>query len=227
LSDTVTDTTYNADVFDVDLFDTPVSTITTLHTNGKKVICYFSAGSYENWRRDQAEFLPSDKGNPLDGWPGEWWLNTSSPNVRNIMTNRIILAATNSCDGVDPDNVDGYDNDNGLNLTTASAIDYMTFLSTQAHSRGLAIGLKNAAEIVSSVLPNVEWQINEQCLQYDECDSFQPFIDAGKPVFHIEYPSDAPDVSPGVKAENCGAVSASGFSTVLKTTDLDAWIDPC
>jgi hypothetical protein len=143
------------------------------------------------------------------------------------MTNRTILAAASGCDGVDPDNVDGYDNDNGLGLTTDTAIDYMTFLANEAHSRGLAIGLKNAGEIVSSVLPNVEWQVNEQCLQYDECDIFQPFIDAGKLVFHIEYPSDAPDVSPGVKAENCGAVSSSGFSTVLKTTDLDAWIDPC
>jgi len=143
------------------------------------------------------------------------------------MTDRIILAASNGCDGIDPDNVDGYDNDNGLGLTTASAIDYMTFLADEAHSRGLAIGLKNAAEIVGSVLPHVEWQVNEGCLQYQECDSFQPFIDAGKPVFHIEYPSDAPDVSPGTKVENCGAVSASGFSTVLKTTDLNAWIDPC
>jgi hypothetical protein len=48
LSDTITDTTYNADVFDVNLFDIPVSIISTLHTNGKKVICYFSAGGYEN-----------------------------------------------------------------------------------------------------------------------------------------------------------------------------------
>jgi hypothetical protein len=220
LSDTITDTTYNADVFDVNLFDIPVSIISTLHTNGKKVICYFSAGGYENWRPDQSEFLPSDKGNPLDGWPGEWWLNTSSSHVRSTMTNRIILAVTNVCDGVDPDNIDGYDNDND------TAIDYITFLANEAHSRDLAIGLKNAAEIVSSVLSNVEWQVNEPCLQYDECDVFQPFIDAGKPVFHIEYPSDAPDVSPGVKAENCGAVSVSGLSTVLKTTNLDAWIDP-
>jgi hypothetical protein len=143
------------------------------------------------------------------------------------MTNRIILAATNGCDGVDPDNIDGYDNGNGLGLTTDTAIDYITFLANEAHSRDLAVGLKNAAEIVSSVWSNVEWQVNEQCLQYDECDVFQPFIDARKPVFHIEYPSDAPDVSPGVKAENCGAVSASGFSTVLKATNLDAWIDPC
>ena len=82
------------------------------------------------------------------------------------MTNRIVLAVTNGCDGVDLDNIDGYVNNNGLGLTNDTAIDYMTFLADQAHSRGLAIGPKNAAEIVASVLPHVEWQVNEECLQY-------------------------------------------------------------
>lgn len=31
------------------------------------VLC-FSAGSYEDWRSDQASFPAVVKGNPLDGW---------------------------------------------------------------------------------------------------------------------------------------------------------------
>ena len=163
----------------------------------------------------------------MDGWAGEWWINTNSANIRSIMTARIELAASKGCDGVDPDNVDGYDNDTGLDLTQADAIDYLTFLADAAHSRGLSIGLKNAGDIVGATLSIMEWQINEQCIQYDECDLFTPFLDAGKPVFHIEYPSDAPDVSSSVKAANCDVASANGFSSVLKTGDLDAWIDTC
>jgi len=220
----VSDPTYAADVFDIDLFDNDAATISTLHSNGKKVICYFSAGSFEDWRPDAGSFQASDKGAALDGWAGEWWLNTNSANVRNIMTSRIELAKTKGCDGVDPDNVDGYANTNGISLTEDSAVDYMTFLADAAHSRGMSIGLKNAAGLVEKLLPIMEFHVNEQCVQYGECQKFQPFIDAGKPVFHIEYPDGAPNVAADVKAKDCGV---TGFSSVMKKINLDSWIDSC
>jgi hypothetical protein len=143
------------------------------------------------------------------------------------MTARIELAKSKGCDGVDPDNVDGYDNDSGLSLTQSDAIDYLTFLAAQAHSRGLSIGLKNAGGLVDATLPIMEWQVNEQCLEYDECVQFQPFIDAGKPVFHIEYPSDAPAVSATAMEAKCDGAATSGFSTILKKLGLDAWAYTC
>jgi hypothetical protein len=75
---------------------------------GKKVICYFSAGSYESWRSDAKDFSNGDLGNNLDDWPGEKWLKLSSENVRGIMKKRVALAREKRCDAVDPDNVDGY-----------------------------------------------------------------------------------------------------------------------
>lgn len=101
-------TSPNVSIFDIDLFDTPTDTIKQLHALGKKVICYFSAGSYEDWRPDAKDFKPEDLGKQLDDWPGEKWLKLSSPNVRNIMKQRIDLAREKGCDGIDPDNVDGY-----------------------------------------------------------------------------------------------------------------------
>ena len=98
----------DVDVYDIDLFTNPQSTIDTLHRFGKKVICYFSAGSYENGRPDSGEFKDSDKGKVLSGWPGERWLNLNSNNVRNIMTKRVELASKKKCDAIDPDNVDAY-----------------------------------------------------------------------------------------------------------------------
>jgi hypothetical protein len=98
----------SVDIYDIDLFDTPQNGIAQLHKLGKKVICYFSAGSYEPDRPDSAQFSASDKGNALDGWPDEYWLDINSANVRSIMAARLQLAATKGCDGVDPDNVDGY-----------------------------------------------------------------------------------------------------------------------
>jgi hypothetical protein len=39
----------DAPIYDIDLFYHPKSTIDWLHSQGKKVICYFSAGSAEDW----------------------------------------------------------------------------------------------------------------------------------------------------------------------------------
>jgi hypothetical protein len=105
VSDSVTP---DVDIFDVDLFDTSSSTIAQLHKLGKKVICYFSAGSYESWRSDAKDFKDGDLGHNLDDWPGEKWLRLGSQNVRDIMKKRIGMAKQKGCDGVDPDNVDGY-----------------------------------------------------------------------------------------------------------------------
>lgn len=218
------DTSANVPVYDIDLFTNPASTMTSLHAQNRGVICYFSAGSYEDFRPDSSKFKKSDYANALDGWPGEYWLNTNSSNVRSIMTSRLDLAVSKGCDGVDPDNVDGYDNDSGFSLTPADAENYMSFLASEAHSRGLAIGLKNAGKIVNATLDMMQWQVNEQCVQYQECDLFRPFLDAGKPVFHIEYPDETPRVS---TASICGDGEAQGFSTVLKHMNLDDWVEFC
>ncbi|EPE24260.1 (Trans)glycosidase [Glarea lozoyensis ATCC 20868] len=179
------------DVYDVDLNTTSKAQITTLQANGKKVICYFSAGSWEKYRPDQSLSDPRDIGNKIakgetsqDGyWPGEKWLNIRSPGVLGIMFSRIQQAADKGCDAVDPDNVDGYGidqsgpNDNGFNpktgfnITQADCIVYLTRLATEAHSRGLAIGLKNAIEIVPQIEPLVDFAVNEQCVQYKECST--------------------------------------------------------
>ncbi|KAI9742862.1 MAG: hypothetical protein M1818_003591 [Claussenomyces sp. TS43310] len=227
LSNAVNNTSFDAQVYDIDLFDNTADMISELQHLGRKVICYFSAGSYEDFRPDSAAFKKSDYANALDGWPGEYWLNTNSSNVRSIMLARIDLAKTKGCDGVDPDNVDGYENDTGLDLTHTTAVDYLSFLASEAHSRNMSIGLKNSGAIVNQTLGMMEWEVNEQCVQYQECADFQPFIAAGKAVFHIEYPKSAPSVSAADKSQDCNGQSAGGFSTILKDMNLDDWMATC
>ncbi len=221
-------TSVNVSVYDIDLFDTPSTTISLLKSQNRRVICYFSAGSFENWRPEAAQFLPSDKGGAMKNWPGERWLNTNSTNVRNIMSARLALAKSKGCDGVDPDNIDAYDNkENGLGLTTNDSVNYLTFLAIGAHSLNMSIGLKNGGAIVPAVLDMMQWEVNEQCVQFDECDLFRPFIDNNKPVFHIEYPEQAPNITGDTKSTICDDKSADGFSTLLKEMDLDNWVDYC
>lgn len=101
------------EIFDIDLFDNTDdgeddSAIKLLHELGKKVICYFSAGTFEPERPDSEEFPDEDLGGSLPEWKDEKWLRLGSPKIRSIMANRIALAAKLGCDAVDPDNVDGF-----------------------------------------------------------------------------------------------------------------------
>ncbi|PIE43430.1 MAG: endo alpha-1,4 polygalactosaminidase [Gammaproteobacteria bacterium] len=178
---------YQVDMYDIDLFDTRIETIASLQNAGIRVICYFSAGSWEGWRGDATRFDKQDIGKTLDGWPDERWLNITSGSVREIMLARLDLARQKGCDGVEPDNVTAYKGNSGFALTAQEQLDYNRFLAKSAHKRGLAIGLKNDLGQVIDLVDHFDFAVNEQCHQYNECDLLQPFIDAGKPVFNAEY----------------------------------------
>lgn len=49
-------TSVDAPIYDIDLFDNNKTVISDLQKMGRKVICYFSAGSFENWRDDAGDF---------------------------------------------------------------------------------------------------------------------------------------------------------------------------
>ena len=181
-------TIYNVDIYDVDMEDTSVSQITALKAAGRYVVCYYSAGSYEPWRSDEAKFQESELGNPLDPPFGqERWLDVRSVNVRQIMRARMKQAKAKGCQAVEPDNVDGYTNNPGFPLTGDDQLLYNRHLATQAHALGLAIALKNDLDQVESLVASFDFAINEQCHQYNECETLQPFLDAEKPVLNAEY----------------------------------------
>lgn len=222
----VLDTSVNVDMYDVDLFDTSSASIAQLQASGRKVICYFSAGSRENWRPDANLFPPGAIGNPLAGWQGETWLDVRDPTVRLIMEARIELAYQKGCDGVEPDNVDGYQNNTGFGLTMADQTDYDRFLATEAHARGLSVGLKNALGLVNTLHADFDWALNEECLAYNECNRLQPFLNDGKAVFHTEYVNSRAQ-GPAKAQQVCADPRRAGFSTLIKTWDLDAWVIAC
>jgi hypothetical protein len=92
-------------IFDLDLWETSTETVTALHNKGKKVICYFSAGTSEDWRPDFKQFKESDMGAKLPMWKGERWLDVRQRTVWTVMQKRIELASKRGCDAIDPDNV--------------------------------------------------------------------------------------------------------------------------
>lgn len=220
LSDLPVDQSYDVDMYDIDLFDNEASVVASLHAEGRKVICYMSAGSWEEWRPDADQFPEEVLGKPLAGWPGERWLDIRQIDILGpIMTARMDLCKEKGFEGLEPDNIDGYVNDTGFPLTYQDQLTYNIFLANEAHARGLSIGLKNDLDQVNDLLPYFDWALNEQCFQFKECNKLMPFIQAGKAVFQVEYylPLRA----------FCPKANRMNFNSMKKHLDLDAWRKPC
>ena len=215
------DTSVRATVYDVDLVGTSTATITALKAAGHKVVCYFSAGSAENWRPDYAQFAAADMGNALDGWAGERWLDTRSGNVRAVMAARLALARSKACDGVEPDNVDGYANPTGFPLTADDQLDYDRYLAAGAHAQGLAVALKNDVGQLSALQPSFDFAVNEQCHEYSECDGYAVFTAQDKPVFNAEYESSYVNNTNGARDALCVAAKAADLRTLVLPLALD------
>lgn len=213
-------TSYSVALYDVDLFDTRNTTIQNLQQSGIKVVCYFSAGSYEDYRDDRELFLPNTLGNTLDGWDNERWLDIRSANVHSIMKKRLDIAKNKGCDGVEPDNMDGYTNNSGFNLTSQDQLAYNRFIANEAHKRGLAVGLKNDLDQISELVEYFDFAVNEQCFEYNECDALLPFINQGKPVLTAEY-LDKYVNNPNERAAICQESRDNLFSTLILPLDLN------
>jgi hypothetical protein len=212
-------TTRAASVYDIDLEDSSTSLIASLKQSGHTVICYFSAGTYEDWRSDAGQF-PSSALGKTNGWPGEKWLDIRNSQVRQIMLNRMNTAVSKGCDGLEPDNVDGFQNGSGFPLTAQDEINYLNFLADNAHSRGMIIALKNATDLVTSVVAKFDFAVVEECFKYNECSAYSPFIKANKAVLNAEYTS--------ISSATCTKAKSLQFSTVFFNLDLNGKVfNPC
>ncbi len=180
----------DATVMEVDLFDTPASTLRKIKNSGRQVLCYFSAGSWEAWRPDADHFPRALLGKPYAGWPQERWLDIRHPALRPLIAARLDLARRKGCDGVDPDNVNGFENPTGFALTLAGQLRFNRWLAREAHRRGLLIVLKNTGALAGQLVRDFDAVVSESCLAYDECHLFEPFVRAGKPVWVLVYPAE-------------------------------------
>ena len=205
------DLSVDAEVYDVDGEETSAEQVAELHRRGRRAVCYVNAGAFEEWRPDAGRFPDDVLGEPLDGWPGERWLDVRRTDVLlPLLGERLDRCRDKGFDGVEFDNVDGWANESGFPLTADDQLRFNTALAGLAHERGLAAGLKNDVEQVAELEPLFDFAVNEECLRYDECGAYAAFTAAGKAVFHVEYEP--------LEAESCAAVA--GLSTIVKTADL-------
>lgn len=214
------DQTVDAQVFNIDLFDNDAGVVASLHAGGKRVMCYFSAGSWEDWRPDAGNFPDAVKGQNLADWPGERWLDIRNLSVLEpLMEARMDMCRQKGFDAIDPDNIDAYTHNTGFPLTYQDQIQFNTFLANAAHARGMSIGLKNDVDQIADLVSLFDWQLNEQCFEFNECEKLLPFIQSGKPVFNVEYNL--------ATTQFCPQANSMNFNSIRKNLALDVYREAC
>ena len=214
------DLSVRSHVYDVDGLDTGRRAVTRLHRRGRRAVCYLNAGAWERWRSDAGRYPPEVLGRPLEGWPGERWLDIRRTDVIGPRIRaRMRVCARKGFDAVDPDNVDGYANRTGFPLRAADQLRFNRFIAAEAHRLGLAVGLKNDADQARKLVRHFDFAVVEQCFRYRECSAYAPFVRAGKPVFAVEY--ELP------RSRFCAEARQLGFSAIRKRLSLGPWRAGC
>ena len=70
--------------------------------------------------------------------------------------------------------------------------------------------MKNAVDLIPEVVGSVDFAVNEQCHEYEECARYKPFTDQNKAVFNIEYGGN-----------DCSSPTGVKLSTLIKSGDQD------
>jgi len=237
---TTINTSVLADMFDIDGFDNDASTVAKLkglpgdHVPSRNVTCYITAGTLENWRSDSEALDPEILGNPYTGFTDERWIDVRQiSKIRPWLEAKMDMCKAKGFDAIEFDNVDGWQtaNKTGLNITAEDEIAFIVYLANSAHERGMTMAHKSNVEQVPAVLPYVDFAVVEQCFQYKECTRADPntdgqygydeFIDAGKPVFEVEYKKYNPTNNV------CARANTLGFSSMYKHVALDSYRVPC
>ena len=188
LSEPPVDTSVDANVYDIDIFDNDASVIADLHAKGRKVIGYINVGSWEDWRPDKEQFPSKILGKVYDGWPREKWLDIRRLDLlAPIMRARLNICKAKGFDAVEPDNMEIHSNGTGFPITYDDQLKYALWLADEAHQRGLAIGVKNASDQVKDLIDHFDFAITEDAFVFGWAEKMMPFIEAGKPVFAAEY----------------------------------------
>jgi hypothetical protein len=214
------DQTVDAQVYDIDLFENEASVVSSLHAQGRHVICYLDTGTWEGWRPDAGKFPASVLGNADPGWTEERWLDIRQLSILEpIMEARFKLCKEKGFDGIEADNVDGFQNNTGFPITAADQLIYNKWLASTAHALGLSIAMKSDTNQIAELEPYFDFSVDEECIEYSECNLLTPFITAGKAVFEVEYTK--------TPSQFCAQLNALGFMAMQKHLELDAWSAPC
>jgi hypothetical protein len=222
-------------IYDIDGIDNPAKTVSALHLQGDKVICYVEVGAAGNYYTAKAEGLTTTYYQQLKGagvlglrlpdYP-ERFLNIASPKTLAIIESMIkAQCAAKGFDAVETDLDETYagaDGPTGFSLSRHVEVAYMEALAGYMHSLGLAWIAKNPDDTgdryPTLIAPFADGVLTEQCNEYKTCSALSAFLGT-KAVFDAEY-------SLGTSAF-CPTDIAHQIDGVQFTAALDGTRHPC
>jgi hypothetical protein len=210
------DSTVDASLYYVDLDNLMNSEVEALLRGGRYLACYLSAGTYEPWRADAAQFPAVVLGKEVVDYPTERWLDIRSSVVESLMTSRLDRMKSAGCNSVVIANVTTNGQDSGFAVTAAEQNNYLVWIGKQIHVRGLGAGLATAEDRLSLVEPYFDWAYAQQCWIESQCNAYTPFVSADKAVLAVEFGDSS------TSTEICQNVRGSGINLILKSNDLGA-----
>jgi hypothetical protein len=158
-------------------------------------ICYVNAFQVQPeelgwWKGTHPDLLLHGAGGLVvdEDW-NEALLDVSTPAKRTeaatIVGGWIDGCARRGFQAVEPDNLDSYERSGG-HLTRSGNAAFAGLLARRAHAAGLAIGQKNAAELLDRHASiGFDFAVTEECGRYGECEQYASAY--ANRVFDIEY----------------------------------------
>ncbi|HEX3456367.1 MAG TPA: endo alpha-1,4 polygalactosaminidase [Candidatus Baltobacteraceae bacterium] len=218
------DLSVDADIYDLDVFDTPSSVVAQLHTMNRRVMCYVDVGTWEKWRPDAGKFPKSVLGNTDGHWKGERWLDVRQTAIlQPIMARRLQLCKSKGFNGVDPDNLDGFENKTGFPITYAEQLSYDAWVAKAAHARGLTADQKGDNDQVKDLVKVYDFAVVEQCYAQGWCKQFAVYTQLNRLVVDVEYGLS----QNRFQTKACPDTARYNETAILKKLQLTAWLVTC
>ncbi len=217
---------YTCNIIDIDAFSATKELIDAFHARGIKVIAYISVGTIESYRPDSALLPEEIIGNIYPSWPDERFLNIREiEKMKPFISSRFDMIKAKGFDGIEPDNMDGYGEINGFDLTLEDTRLFCEWMIEEAHKRGLSIGQKNTEELIPFLYTKFDWALTEGIFNSNTQDLYSPYIMKNKPVFSAEYTDNMNIMEYNTFV--CPKAKQLKYFSFLKHRDLTQWKYEC
>ena len=223
----------NPRAYDIDAVLNSASTVSTLHLEGNKAVCYIEVGSAGNHYSAAQEGIPTtynaqlsaggDLGVKMPGY-NEYYLDILNSSTVSIIESMIDQqCAAKGFDAVETDIDEEYGETSDFGLTKVEEETYMATLANYMHGLGLAWMIKDSDDTGDShpadMEPLADLVLTEQCNQYATCSLLDSYI-GKKPILNAEY-------APQTTSEFCAADIANGFIGEVFPVALTGGRSPC
>ncbi|RKF27174.1 endo alpha-1,4 polygalactosaminidase [Micromonospora globbae] len=209
----------DADVFLLDPVTTTSAETAELRARYRRLVCQVHVGSVRADDPDANRFPDSVRG-AAGRRPGSRWLDVRRwDTLQPVLADRFRLCRGKGFGAVALADADGYLHRSGFALGFDDQLQFNRRLARLARSLDLSPGLMNDVPQVAALAPDFDFAVNEECVRLGQCAKLLPFVEAGKPVFHVEYTGSTTDF--------CVTTVGYGFASIRKQRGLDAWRDAC